>query len=132
MQSVSVTIGRNVPTPRTFTQDLNDTTFTVIGPELQETLVLTDEHWHGFTELVKEALEMVPTLVGATESWIETHDGLGEWDGVQEQSRKLTLIHNGAPLQGQDLTQLEVCLVLAKSAYYQDAVALSFGESTLV
>ena len=132
MQSVTVTIGRNVPTPATFTQDLNDTTFTNVGPDLQETLVLTDKSWEGFTYLVTEALEHTAILSGATESWVETHDGLGEWDGVQEQSRKLTLIYNGALPQGQALTQLEVALVLARTAYYQDAVALSFGESTLV
>ena len=128
MQSITVTIGRNVPEQaaadarRDGQAHYNE----------QDVTILNAESWAGFTELIVEALEALPTRLGATESWIETHDGIGEWDGVQEQSRRVTLLHNGGELAGRDLTTLEVTLVLARSGYYQDAVALTFGGATLV
>ena len=132
MHTVTVTIGRNVPTPATFTQDLNDLTYTVVGPALQETLVLTDSAWAGFTELVTDALTNYAQDSHATEYWVETHDGLGVWEGVPEQSRKLTLLFDVPPALQSPTTDLLITLTSARSGYYQDAVAVSFGDSTLV
>jgi hypothetical protein len=136
MQSVTVTIGRNVPTPRHFTQDLNDLTYTVVGPALQETLVLTDSSWAGFAELVTDALTNYAQDIEADSYWVETHDGLGVWDGVQEQSRKLTLLFEPSEIlearaQSAKLDLL-ITLTASRSGYYQDAVGVSFGDSTLV
>jgi len=127
MQSVTVTIGRNVPSQYV---DLATRAGLVDGP----TAALSDQAWADFTELVVEALKDFESQVGGLEStWIETHDGIGSWDGVEEQSRKITLLYetDGMPI-GIERTQLAIALASARSGYYQDAVAVSFGDSTLI
>ena len=126
MQSVTVTIGRNVPSQYV---DLATRAGLVDGP----TSALSDQAWADFTELVVEALKNFESQVGGLEStWIETHDGIGSWDGVEEQSRKITLLFESESIPALERTALAIALASARSGYYQDAVAVSFGDSSLI
>lgn len=132
--AVTVTIGRNVPQSQ-------------VDAALREGLVvqvpgsvdgwshyqLTPQAWQAYTEQVEEALETYVDEIETTSWWTETHDGVGEWDGVFEESRKITLLFgtpNGLPLSAREELVLE--LLSTRTGFYQDAVALSFGESVLV
>ena len=124
MKTVTVTIGRNVPAKRQAAALLDGVT---------DGTALTDAAWSGFTSQITEALEQYAVSSESPSWWIETHDGLGEWDGVPEESRKITLLLDQAaepsPL---NRASLELSLIWATAAYHNDAVALSYGDSKLL
>jgi len=131
MQTVTVTIGRNVP-PRHSVAAVRDGHAPdrhIHGPH---NAVLTDQAWADFTALVVDALENYADVVEADSYWVEQHDGLGVWDGVEEQSRKLTLLFEAEEIPADARQELTIDLLRARSGYYQDAVAVSFGDSNLV
>jgi len=127
MQSVTVTIGRNVPLTHNAEARRDGHADTINGQA-----VLNTEAWQDFTSLVKDSLVNFAEDVNSTEYWVETHDGLGEWEGVTEESRKVTLLYQASPFAFQHRPALIQDLLSARTGFYQDAVAVSFGDSTLV
>jgi hypothetical protein len=131
MRTVTVTIGRNVPSRHAdaAVRDGHATTGSFAA-------VLTDLAWADFTTLIVDALETYADVVEADSYWVEQHDGLGVWDGVEEQSRKVTLLLEPSEVleaRWQSAREdLVIDLLRARTGYYQDAVAVSFGESSLI
>lgn len=102
MQSVMVTIGRNVGN-----------------------VPMSDETWDSFQNDVSAALY---ANVANDDSWLETSTGWGEWDGVRETNARLALL--AADTSHVDTLRATLATLAAK--YGQDAVALAIGESELV
>jgi aspartate kinase len=73
MQAVGVTIGRNRRPEST------------VEPHAP----LDDTAWAGFVGSVRDTLDHHLARPG---SWIEVHYGAGEWDGVREESAKVTIL----------------------------------------
>lgn len=65
---------------------------------------------------------------GTAGSWVETHIGIGVWEGVAEESAKITL--GAADLAFADLVRERVARLAAGAQ--QDAIALAIGTSELV
>jgi hypothetical protein len=130
--SVTVTIGRNVPQKHADAARRDG--YATLNPDPSAPDQLSAASWQDFTDLVKEALETYAETIEPTQWWTtEQHDGVGEWDGVREESRKITLLfetQNGLPESARNT--LVIDLLSARTGFYQDAVALSFGESVLV
>lgn len=103
MHVITVTIGRNVgTTPMSLTL------------------------WGQFQEDVKaDMLHAIPADLA------EVHRGVGVWDGVEEESVKLTLLCHTAPTRDM-LAELRALMSENARHYGQDAVALTIGESELV
>lgn len=100
--TVTVTIGRN------------------IGSEPMDS-----DRWEAFQEDIRTILGQG---VGRESSWIETHYGVGEWDGVREESAKITILDaDKSHMIGVHAPLRQVC-----ETYGQDAVALATGLSILV
>lgn len=103
MHVITVTIGRNVgDTPMSLTL------------------------WEQFIEDVKaDMLHAVPSDLA------EIHRGVGVWDGVEEESAKLTLLRHAKPSDDM-LAELRAYLSENARHYGQDAIALTLGKSELV
>lgn len=104
MYSTTITIGRNV------------------GDE-----PMSDDEWWRFRQTAR--LFMVETF--GTEIAMEWHDGFGEWNGVQEDSYKVTALSDYAPTRGQVERFREFLPGLA-AKFHQDALAVTFGHSELI
>jgi hypothetical protein len=107
---VTVTIGRNVPAtpPEWIAQPLSSL------------------DWTEFQNAVASALWQTSSTNG--EAWEERHYGTAVWDGVPEESAKVTLL-------GADFTHvvaLRQRLETIRGMYAQDAIALSVGTSDLI
>lgn len=129
--AVTVTIGRNIPS-RHRDAAREDGIAEASRLDLRH-LQLNDQAWEDYTKHIEEALETYVDEIETTSWWFETHDGIGEWDGVSEESRKVTLLFetpNGLPQSARENLVLD--LLRARTAYYNDAAALAFGESVLV
>lgn len=131
MQSITVTIGRNVPARHADSAVKDGLAVKGIGADR---IVLTDESWANFTDRVLDALKSFESRVGGLEStWTEIHNGVGAWEGVLEESRKITLFYetDGMPV-GIETADLKQQLLSIRTGYYQDAVAVVIGESNLI
>ena len=131
MQTVTVTIGRNVPTRHQDAARLAGLIPLYTG---KRAYALNDDAWQAFTDQVIDQLKFWESQVDGLEStWVETHDGVGVWDGVTEESRKITLLYNAqAEDTAEDRRDLEQVLRSIRDAYYQDAVSVVWGDSTLI
>ena len=103
MNTYTVTIGRNVA-------DLP-------MPELE---------WDTFIDCVQEVLAAV-----TDDSAIETHLGTGIWDGVVEESAKVTLLTD-TKLKEYEEGYLVLNFQRLARQFHQDAIAYTVGESTLI
>ena len=101
MYSITVTIGRNV-----------------------SDVPMPEQRWEEFEQDVQELLSR------ATGASIETHRGVGSWEGVVEESTKVTLLADN-PLNV-NIGYIRVNLADLVRLYDQDAIALTIGESELV
>lgn len=61
---------------------------------------------------------------------VETHFGTGVWDGVEEESAKITLLRHSEPTAAM-LAKLRAYLSKSARHYGQDAIALTIGQSEL-
>lgn len=103
MQSITVTIGRNVgSTP------------------------MNRKKWSNFIDCVQEVF----AAITPDPSWIELHLGSGTWEGVTEDSAKVTLLIGD--LNQDDLDYLRVNLRRLARMFKQDAIALVVAESQLI
>tara|TARA_R110002020_G_scaffold404912_1_gene614957 strand:- start:4038 stop:4358 length:321 start_codon:yes stop_codon:yes gene_type:complete len=64
-------------------------------------------------------------------SVVEMHSGTGGWNGVSEDSTKVTLITEH-PLTDRKLADLKRGLAYYAAQYTQDAIALTIGQSELI
>ena len=116
MKTVTVTIGRNV----------------------KATPLSTDE-WATFVNRAKDSLVAFESQINGLDStWTETHFGTGTWDGVPEDSAKVTLFYetatgtftSGEEQEAED--ELRQTLAALATRFGQDAIALNFGHSVLI
>ena len=116
MHSYTATIGRNVP-------DMHDQRDDVTGERIQAPMPLT--RWEQFVEDVKaDMLHAIPSDI------CELHRGKGVWDGVEEESAKITL-RRSAEASPEMLSELRRLLSENARQYGQDAIALTIGTSEL-
>lgn len=111
MQAVTVTIGRNRRPEST----------------VEPNTALPETSWAGFVGAVRDALDHYLAVPG---SWIEVHYGVGEWDGVREESAKVTI--TGDHLTLERLPWVRNRLGRVAVFFDQDAIALHVGQSDLV
>jgi hypothetical protein len=102
---------------------------------------MSDSRWLAFIEQTEGVLEAFADTHGvAGDFWLERHIGRGVWDGVAEDSCKVTLNTTDKLLAGLcDFTHGGLvcdCLIdeLAwlSAGFKQDAVAVAVGRSSLV
>lgn len=104
MHSLTVTIGRN------YTND-------------GETFTLSDGSWLSFQEEVRH-------LLGRYTGTLEQHLGIGYWQGIPEESAKITLLVENS--LNVNTGYIRVNLERLARTYDQDAIALTIGESELI
>lgn len=119
MHSYTATIGRNVP-------DMHDQYDDVTGERIQTPMSLT--LWHQFVEDVEADMSTALHL-DAEPVTVEVHYGKGVWDGVEEESAKITVLAESDRHFG--LADLRGYLSELARQYSQDAIALTVGESEL-
>lgn len=105
MHTYTVTIGRNVGTTP-----------------------MPERDWAAFQRQVEYALS---ESLGWGEPYPERHTGVGVWDGVTEESFKVTAFTN-YPADPYSVSLLRDRLAVLAGDYNQDAIALTLGESELV
>lgn len=120
MHVYAVTIGRNAPVTDPSLPQYDDVTGERIAAPM------SDERWEQFIEDVKaDMLHAIPLADLA-----EIHRGTGFWDGVEEESAKLTLLcHSEATADM--VAELRSYLSELARLYSQDAIALTIGQSEL-
>lgn len=104
MYSYTATIGRNVGT---------------------DPMPLTT--WEQFIEDVTADLSV---YLFRNDDVVELHRGKGVWDGIEEESAKITLLKS-SPLEEPALDNLRRALSELARLYSQDAIALTIGQSEL-
>jgi len=95
-------------------------------------VALTVEHWEALQRRVRNALTYATTGKGKT----ETHYGVGTWDGVTEESVKITRYGTAWRRSTDYITEgyvwLRAELGEIARVYRQDAIALVIGEGELI
>src|SRR5664280_1000279 len=88
---------------------------------------MTADHWEALQRRVRTVLAYATTGAGR----IESHYGVGEWDGVSEDSAKITRY---GTTWGQERSAAWLRAELGEVArvYRQDAIALVVGEGELI
>ena len=92
---------------------------------------MSDEKWADFIETVRKDLTLTLTILGAERFDVETHTGIGTYDGITEESAKVSAYFEGE-LPEDFQKALKVCLRSTALRFKQDAIALSIGQSELV
>ncbi len=111
MDIITVTVGRNVrPSHPTLANK-----------------PLSDNDWRAY---VSEVSHLLRRYAANRTSWIEVHYGIGTWDGVAEESAKIT-IHD-ARTGGSAVPTLTRALRYLAGCHDQDALAVSVGRSELI
>jgi len=88
---------------------------------------MSTEDWNKFQNHLKEYLETFML----TADRLEIHEGIGEWNGISEESVKFTLLTNIALLDWA-IDDIKYELGTLAAVYDQEAIALTIGESILV
>ena len=102
MHSITITIGRNIGT----------------AP-------MPSDKWARFAEdVTADLLAAVPSDI------VETHYGTGEWDGIPEDSCKITVLRHSEPTAAM-LDNLRRYMSENARVYGQDAIAITIGKSEL-
>ena len=126
MFSYTATIGRNVPTftyaERDFHQD---------GDRITVSAPMSDERWVTFEGQVSALIASFARTWMAGTDVVELHRGKGVWNGVEEESTKVTLLTE-MELGECALTDLRKALAYYALHYQQDAIALTIGQSELI
>lgn len=95
---------------------------------------MSDLDWATFEDEVNEALVTVP--YERQIAFLETHRGTGVWQGVAEESVKVTMaLISALPEESEgcrDLLALRNKLFRLAGLYGQDAIALTIGQSELI
>jgi hypothetical protein len=118
MYVYTATIGRNVP--RTLIVDGEDRNLSPVP--------MTVTMWEQFIEDVKADMSMALHL-DTEPIAVEIHRGKGAWEGVEEESAKITLLAESSRHFG--LADLRSLLSENARQYGQDAITLTIGQSEL-
>ncbi len=111
MHTYTVTIGRHVGT-----EPMPEHEWAMFEDRINETLCYFGGEQH---------------REGGDPSMIETHRGTGVWDGVEEESIKMTLLTT-TPIRPLNLEVLRKDLGQIAYHHRQDAIALTIGTSELI
>lgn len=114
MFAYTATIGRNFPA-RTVEE---------FGVEKMD-----DQEWRMFQDDVSH--EMRKCFPAQAVKLVERHYGVGTWDGVEEESCKVTFVLKHE-IPADDLDDMRRRLTELARLYVQDAIALHHGVSELV
>lgn len=86
-----------------------------------------DGMWETFQDTISELM----AAYAQEDDFLEIHHGTGEWEGVPEDSTKVTLLRN-EPLEEHDLDAIRYRLRLEATLFGQEAIALTIGQSELI
>ena len=119
MFSYTATIGRNYSN-------------SVAVPPSMRGQAMTLTRWHQFVEDVEAdmASTYADLYLDGAERTFEVHYGKGVWEGVEEESAKITLLAE-FELDERGLSTLRRLLSENARFYDQDAIALTVGDSEL-
>ena len=119
MYSYTATIGRNYSN-------------SLAVPPSMRGQAMTITHWATFVEDVKAdmASTYADLYLDGAERTFEVHYGKGVWEGVEEESAKITLLAE-FELDERGLSTLRNYLSENARQYGQDAIALTIGTSEL-
>lgn len=114
------------------TETINTVTVT-IGRNIKGT-PMPAARWEAFEHAVRLDLQQYAETIDADSYWTEHHAGVAPWQGVLEDSIKVTLLWSGSTLAELPAHRADLRADLAQSAavFEQDAIALAFGTSELV
>lgn len=103
-----------------------------IGRNYSNTMPMPLAHWEQFVADVGEDMRATAeTSNYGADMTLEVHRGMGVWQGVEEESAKITLLVE-EPLTDDALNTLRHYLTENARFYDQDAIALTIGQSELV
>lgn len=114
MHSLTITIGRNY----------SSTSAAAILKGAAPIRPLSTGNWAAFQSTIHD-------LLASWEGTVEQHNGIGTWDGVEEESAKFTLLTPFA-FDSTMLRGIKHELAWLAKVYHQDAIALTVGESKLI
>ena len=83
--------------------------------------------WREFQERVVYILLQLREHTDMGEPSVEIHTGVGDWDGVPEESAKISVYHEG----GFDLDSIREQLFNLKKEYSQGTIALLIGSELI-
>ena len=120
--SITVTIGRNAPVTDPTRPQYDDVT----GARITEPM--SDQRWREFDMDAQGTL--ANNVFERQIIAIERHLGRGSWEGIEEESVKITYLLKSA-LTDEAIATLSRELSELARFYDQDAIALTIGTSTL-
>ena len=120
--SITVTIGRNAPVTDPTRPQYDDVT----GARITEPM--PEQRWRAFEQDVQGTIEQ--NVFSRQVAAIERHLGRGSWEGIEEDSLKITYLLKSA-LTDEAVAALSRDLSELARVYDQDAIALTIGPSTL-
>lgn len=91
------------------------------------TMPMVGEAWREFQERVVHILLQLREHTDMGEPSVEIHTGTGVWDGVPEESAKISMYNEG----GFDLDAIRGHLAELKANYKQDNIALIVGSELI-
>lgn len=91
------------------------------------TVPMVSDVWREFQERVVYILLQLREHTDMGEPTVEIHLGTGVWDGVPEESAKISVYHEG----GFDLDSIREQLFRLKKEYSQDSIALIIGSELI-
>ena len=90
---------------------------------------MSDDEWTMFVRMVGTGVFMSQDIAeNAKPTLEETHYGMGEWNGISEESAIISLITDN-PLNEK---MLKDWLIHMKHEFHQDAIAYQYAESELI
>ena len=89
---------------------------------------LSEEKWATFEDHVNQVFTDI--ALGHDDDFVEVHSGMGNWQGIEEESTKITLLTN-IELDRTMIGVIRRNLEALAEAYDQDAIAFTIGQSEL-
>ena len=126
MYSYTATIGRNLTS---FVYDERDTHQD--GEPTRVQVPMSEQNWADFVDTIEAHFAGLILDWQDADAVVETHRGTGIWDGVEEESAKITLLSSGT-MNPTELGQTRVLLNKLANKYNQEAIAFTIGESELI
>lgn len=91
------------------------------------TMPMVSDVWREFQERVVYILLQLREHTDMGEPSVEMHSGTGVWDGIPEESAKISVFNEG----GFDLDSIRAELSELKSEYKQESIALIIGSELI-
>ena len=90
-------------------------------------MAMSAADWQEFQDDMANALLQFRECSDMGSGPVQIHKGIGEWDGIAEESAHISLFHDG----GFDLDNLKEYLSGQRSYYGQDAIAFIAGSELI-